>query len=58
MAEQEAPGTCLSTQTATATAETLKGVLWGEMEGHRQQFQVPWRNIDLNKGEHMGNYKS
>ena len=41
MAEQEAPGTCLSTQTATATAETLKGVLWGEMEGHRQQFQVP-----------------
>ena len=36
MAEQEAPGICLSTQTATATAEMVKGVLWGEMKGHRQ----------------------
>ena len=35
MAEQEAPGICLSTQTAIATAEMLKGALWGETKGHQ-----------------------
>lgn len=35
MAEQEAPGSCLSAQTAIATAEMLKGGLWGEMKGHQ-----------------------
>ena len=35
MAEQEAPGSGLSTQTAIATAEMLKGGLWGEMKGHQ-----------------------
>ena len=35
MAEQEAPGSGLSTPTAIATAEMLKGGLWGEMKGHQ-----------------------